>query len=334
MATRHIISGVTFANSIGKALPDIPGLLALGFWGTGGDGINGNRAPGGPTFATIGNAPIYAANYMSVGGFGVRATATANAPVGGQITGYAVTNGGSQYTQAPPSIVVSGGSGSGATAPATVSGGAITALTPGAPGSAYSSAPTVTLSGGNFTGLDSGVTRASVLAGGWSAFVVARVPSAGAGSNIIEDPVSTSTSGFPFVVQMRNLDGLHSNSPPSAITRAALKSCSSFCRRQPPTGEFGYTYSGGAAGTATLYNPEREPDTDNLCLGDGDRRIIATAAFWPAYQQRAEREQHIRHCLWLRSRGGAVGVLPANPAGAIGKSGPGAARHHGDLTWS
>ena len=29
MATRHVISGVTFTNSIGKSMPDIPGLLPI-----------------------------------------------------------------------------------------------------------------------------------------------------------------------------------------------------------------------------------------------------------------------------------------------------------------
>jgi hypothetical protein len=50
MTTQHVISGVTFPNPIAIALPAIAGLQVLAFFGTGGDGINTNRAPGGQAF--------------------------------------------------------------------------------------------------------------------------------------------------------------------------------------------------------------------------------------------------------------------------------------------
>ncbi|CUW48292.1 DUF3383 domain-containing protein [Novacetimonas hansenii] len=73
-------------------------------------------------------------------------TATATATLSaGAVQAIAVGNGGSGYTTAP-SVTVSGGGGSGATATATVAGGVVVAITVGAGGSGYSSVPTVTLS--------------------------------------------------------------------------------------------------------------------------------------------------------------------------------------------
>jgi len=73
------------------------------------------------------------------------ANATANAPSGGFITGYAVTAGGNGYVTAP-SVTISGGGGSGATAHASLTGGAVTGLTVDNPGNGgYTSAPTVSI---------------------------------------------------------------------------------------------------------------------------------------------------------------------------------------------
>lgn len=62
-----------------------------------------------------------------------------------------VTAGGSGYTSAP-TVTLSGGGGSGATATAEVIGGAVTAVLMGSPGSGYTSAPTVSFSGGGGSG--------------------------------------------------------------------------------------------------------------------------------------------------------------------------------------
>ena len=56
------------------------------------------------------------------------ATATANAPSGGLITGYMVTFGGNGYVTAP-AVTVFGGGGLNAAAHANISGGAVTSLT-------------------------------------------------------------------------------------------------------------------------------------------------------------------------------------------------------------
>jgi hypothetical protein len=70
---------------------------------------------------------------------------------GYSINSYTVTNGGSGYTGVP-TVVISGGGGSGATAGASVSGGVVTAVNVFTYGSGYTGTPTVTISGGNGTG--------------------------------------------------------------------------------------------------------------------------------------------------------------------------------------
>jgi FtsP/CotA-like multicopper oxidase with cupredoxin domain len=65
----------------------------------------------------------------------------------GPIIRLTVKNGGSGYTSAPI-VQITGGGGTGATAVATVSGGAVTGLAVTKPGTGYSSAPTITFTGG------------------------------------------------------------------------------------------------------------------------------------------------------------------------------------------
>lgn len=67
------------------------------------------------------------------------------------VVSIAVGNGGTGYTSAP-SVAITDGGGSGATATATVVDGVVTAITVTDPGSGYTSAPTVTLTGGAGTG--------------------------------------------------------------------------------------------------------------------------------------------------------------------------------------
>jgi hypothetical protein len=76
---------------------------------------------------------------------GAQATGTANVPSGGYITGYNVTYGGSGYVTAP-TVLVSGGGGSGASATAHISGGVVTSISVNNPGNGgYTSSPTVTV---------------------------------------------------------------------------------------------------------------------------------------------------------------------------------------------
>ena len=69
----------------------------------------------------------------------------------GTINGITVTAGGSHYTTAP-TVSITGGGGSGATATATIAGGAVSEIYITNPGSGYTSTPTVSFSGDNGTG--------------------------------------------------------------------------------------------------------------------------------------------------------------------------------------
>jgi autotransporter-associated beta strand protein len=62
-----------------------------------------------------------------------------------------ITNGGTNYSTAP-TVAITGGGGTGATATATVSGGAVTAITVTAAGSGFTSEPTIAFTGGGGTG--------------------------------------------------------------------------------------------------------------------------------------------------------------------------------------
>ena len=70
---------------------------------------------------------------------------------GGAVTGITVTAGGTAYTTAP-TVTITGGGGSGATATANVTSGAVTSITIVSGGSNYGTAPTVAFSGGGGSG--------------------------------------------------------------------------------------------------------------------------------------------------------------------------------------
>lgn len=72
-------------------------------------------------------------------------------PFQGAIASITVTAGGSGYTSAP-TVSFSGGGGSGATATASISSGAVTSVTLTANGTSFTSAPTVSFSGGGGSG--------------------------------------------------------------------------------------------------------------------------------------------------------------------------------------
>jgi hypothetical protein len=99
-------------------------------------------------------AQTFPDNWIPVGKVSVIANAsglvlpTIHAVVtGGAIVAYQITNPGNGLTAAPI-LTITDSTGSGATATAVVSAGAVTQVTPGSAGSGYSASPTVTASGG------------------------------------------------------------------------------------------------------------------------------------------------------------------------------------------
>ena len=81
----------------------------------------------------------------------------------------------SGYTSAP-TVTITGGGGFGATATATVSGGVVTAITVTNPGRNYSSTPTVAITGGGGTGATGTATTGTVTYTGYKTFAVKVVP--------------------------------------------------------------------------------------------------------------------------------------------------------------
>ena len=119
--------------------------------------FNGGTLMEGNTSGVLfgGNA-VQTANIYSGGatindnGYSVAIGQSLSAPAGNGVASIPVSTGGAGYVM-PPQVIISGGSGSGATAFATVSNGVVTGITVTCPGTGYSSTPTVKLAGGGFT---------------------------------------------------------------------------------------------------------------------------------------------------------------------------------------
>lgn len=65
MPLEEVIAGYTF-QGFATTPPTIPGLQAMGIFGTTKDAINGNRAPGGPAFANLTNPPVIGSAWITV----------------------------------------------------------------------------------------------------------------------------------------------------------------------------------------------------------------------------------------------------------------------------
>ena len=81
----------------------------------------------------------------------------------------------SGYTSAP-TVTITGGGGFGATATAAVSGGVVTGITVTNPGREYSSAPTIAITGGGGSGATGTATTGTVTYTGYKTFAVKVVP--------------------------------------------------------------------------------------------------------------------------------------------------------------
>jgi hypothetical protein len=126
---------------------------------------------------------------------------------GGSISSVTVTDGGEDYTSAP-TIVFSGGGGTGAVATATVSGGTVTAVTITNPGAGYTSPPTVSFTGGDGTGATATVTlsggcefdlpdtRTWVTFSGYISGFSFGIPS----NNVVQATISLQRSGETYLI--------------------------------------------------------------------------------------------------------------------------------------
>ena len=136
-----------------------------------------------------GGVPDYFGVYPNYANSQFPIITTITPPVSVTLTGFTVTNGGSGYST--PSVILTGGGGTGATATARVANGVIMGVVLTNPGTGYTSAPTMTISdprpraGGavvtiNFT--STGGTPTNTVTGGIRKFVN-RLPGLGAAAS-------------------------------------------------------------------------------------------------------------------------------------------------------
>ena len=97
------------------------------------------------------NTIEYAATYAAGDGTGAITEAGIFDTIGSKVDDITVSAGGTGYTSAP-TVTFTGGGGTGATATATVAGGVVTAVTVTAGGTGYTSAPTIGFTGGAGSG--------------------------------------------------------------------------------------------------------------------------------------------------------------------------------------
>ena len=104
------------------------------------------------TSTTVTNNTIeYACTWAAGDGTGAITEAGIFDTIGSKVDDIAVSAGGTGYTSAP-TVTFTGGGGTGATATATVSGGVVTAVTVTGVGSGYTSVPTIGFTGGAGSG--------------------------------------------------------------------------------------------------------------------------------------------------------------------------------------
>src|SRR4030066_645971 len=96
------------------------------------------------SYAQIGSVPHYYGPYPNYATSQLPTLTTTTTPIVTTLSGFTVQNGGSGYTT--PTVIITGGGGTGATATARVTNGVITAVVLTNAGTGYTTAPTVTIS--------------------------------------------------------------------------------------------------------------------------------------------------------------------------------------------
>jgi FtsP/CotA-like multicopper oxidase with cupredoxin domain len=151
-------------------------------------------------------------------------------PTGVVLTGFAVQSGGSGYTT--PAVVLTGGGGTGATATARVSNGVIMGLVLTNAGTAYTSAPTVTIrdpspraKGAAATVTTSTIAGAPAITGGIRKFIDSLPGLDPAGANNLGQyiPIAVpDTTTFPgsdyYIIELRKYtEKMHTDLPPTTL---------------------------------------------------------------------------------------------------------------------
>jgi hypothetical protein len=177
-------------SSGGSGYTSVPTVTAFGGAGSGATFVatieNGSVVQVVPTSVGTGYGPADVVQLQFSGG-GTDGGAILEAVLSaGSIANVIVTNGGSAYTSAP-TVALTGGGGTGATAVATITSGKVTAVAITDGGSGYTGSPTVVFSGG----AGSGATGVSVLTSG----TVASVNVISGGANFTGTPTLTFVGG-------------------------------------------------------------------------------------------------------------------------------------------
>jgi len=169
------------------------------------------------------NAFVYPGGaFIDDGGGFITINQALKAPTGFGIPGITVTASGSGYF-APPYITFSGGSGSGATASAVVSGGKVTAINITSPGSGYlpGEKPTVTIAGGGGTGATA--TNLTLVANGSGGLTYSSLAGAGGGMLILTAPATyTNATVIKNGTFQLGVGGSVSNSAVFALSNNAI----------------------------------------------------------------------------------------------------------------
>lgn len=208
MGSELRLANATFSNWRTATVDSIPGLLTWAFFGSMGTGNNDNLVAGGPELLTHGSLAVMATNYVRLGQFGTSAVVVPPTQTGGVLNNNAsVSSGGTNYTL--PARLAYGG-GSGGYDITTVSGGAVTGLTGHVGGSGYTT-PTIGAIPGNQTFLDTQITRStladgeSLLTGGYTVMMAARVPSSGAPTQLWSETYAAQpVTGYATAGTMQN----------------------------------------------------------------------------------------------------------------------------------
>lgn len=207
MSTEVRVGGVTFSSYRATIIPAISNLLHWTFYGSMGSSGGVNLAPGGPTNVQLGSLTVLGTNYITLGNKGTYPTWSVPSLSGGGVVAPTLLTGGSNYYKAQK-FTYSGGSGSGASSITTISGGAVTGIGSHTAGTGYLTSPTVGNAPGNTDCIDTGITRTSLMATGWTMAGVFRCPTSGAPSTLFGDQYDSTATGFPCFVTLQTATGL------------------------------------------------------------------------------------------------------------------------------